>query len=195
MDMEQLKENANNYFKQGNYIEAINLYTQILDNDMDNHFILSNRAVAFIKLEKYEEALNDAIKSTKLAPEWGKAWGRLGGALYGLSRFDESLVAYTKAFELEPLEIYQTMINDIKTICQNKKQESIRETFNQTPVEMNDMISSMFDSVLENPKLMEKLSNPKFQEKVLSLQSNPMEAFRDNDIMGIMNEMMKSMKF
>jgi hypothetical protein len=40
---------------------------------------------------------------------------------------------------------------------------------------------------------MEKLTDPEFQGKVLSLQNNPIEAMKDKEVMSIMSEMMKSM--
>jgi len=49
----------------------------------------------------------------------------------------------------------------------------------------------LFDSVISNPKIMEKLTNPEFQSKVLTMQSNPLEALKDKEVMTIMSEMMK----
>ena len=40
-------------------------------------------------------------------------WGRLGGALYGLEKYQESKSAYSKAYSLNNLEIYTIMINKI----------------------------------------------------------------------------------
>jgi len=38
-----------------------------------------------------------------------------------------------------------------------------------------------------------KLTDPEFQGKVLSLQSNPFEALKDKEVMDIMAEMMKNL--
>ena len=51
----------------------------------------------------------------------------------------------------------------------------------------------MFDSVISNPKIMEKLTNPEFQSKILTLQSNPLQALKDKEVMNIMSEMMKNL--
>jgi stress-induced-phosphoprotein 1 len=104
------KEQANNYFKEGKYEEAIKTYSEILDEDPENHLILSNRSATYIKMEKYDESLIDAVKCTKLKPDYGKVWGRLGGALHGQGKYDDALVAYNKANESEPNEVYVKMI-------------------------------------------------------------------------------------
>ena len=53
------------------------------------------------------------------------------------------------------------------------------------------MFSSMFDKVINNPRLMEKLMDTNFQNKILGLQNNPLEAIQDPEIMIMMQDMMK----
>ena len=195
--MDTKKELANICFKEGKYEDALLLYTEILDEDPENYSVLSNRSATFIKVGKFDEALVDAAQCTKLKPDWGKAWGRLGGALHGQGKYDDALVAYNKANELEPSEIYQQMIAEIKDQINKMKSKLMNETL---PEEMKNgpmggMFSSMFDTVVDNPKIMEKLIDPSFQSKVLSMQTNPMEAIKDKEVMEIMIEMMKSMRF
>jgi hypothetical protein len=60
--------------------------------------------------------------------------------------------------------------------------------------QMGDLFASMFDTVVDNPKIMEKLINPDFQSKVLSMQSNPIEALKDQEVINTMMEMMKGFK-
>ena len=190
------KEQANNYFKEGKYTEAIDLYSEILNEDEDNHLVLSNRSATYIKMGNYDEALVDAARCTKLKPEWGKSWGRLGAALHGQCNYDDALVAYTKANELEPCEVYEKMIKEIKERFNELKKKIVNESLPKElkNSQMGDMFSTMFDTVVDNPKIMEKLIDPTFQSKVLSMQTNPIEALKDQEVMDIMMEMMKGMK-
>ena len=190
------KDQANQYFKDGNYNQSVQLYTEILELDEDNFAVLSNRSAAYLKLEKYDLALVDAVKTTKLKPEWGKAWGRLGAALYGLEKLDESLVAYNKANELEPSDIYAQMLVQIKAQLKemkvvNPKAQLIDENVGEN---MDNLLNKLYDSMFSNSKIMEKLSDPEFQNKVLSLQNNPFDAIKDKEIMGLMSEMMKNIR-
>ncbi len=190
------KEEANNFFKEGKYEEAIKTYSEILEAEPDNYLILSNRSATYIKMEKYDEALLDAAKCTKLKPDWGKAWGRLAGALHGQGKYDDALVAYNKANELEPNEVYVKMIGEIKQKFNEMKSKLVNESLpaEMKDSQMGDLFASMFDTVVDNPKIMEKLTNPEFQSKVLSMQSNPIEALKDQEVMNIMMEMMKGLK-
>jgi stress-induced-phosphoprotein 1 len=193
IEFNKLKEKANEYYVENKYKEAINIYTQLLEWEPENYMVLSNRSAAYIKLEKWNEALNDAVMSTKLKPDWGKAWGRLGAALYGQDKLDEALVAYNKAYELEPSNIYLEMIEEIKENMINIKNNLFSKESNLQDPSVGNLFSTMFDSVISNPKIMEKLTNPEFQSKVLTMQSNPLEALKDKEVMNIMSEMMKNL--
>ena len=67
-----------------------------------------------IKTKGFNLALKDCIRVTKLKPDWGKAWGRLGASLYGLEKYNDAMTAYVKANELDPNDIYTKMIDTIK---------------------------------------------------------------------------------
>ena len=175
-------DKANQSLKNGNYEQAIELYNEILEYDKNNCNILANRSLAYIKLKKYDLALIDTVNVTKVKPESGKAWGRLGAALFGLERFSESNVAYCKANELEPQDIYKEMIEQIK----NKISKVTNEPVN--------LFSNLFDSIMTNLKITEKITDTNFQNKVMSLQNNPMEAIKDKEIMEIMNEIFSGLK-
>ena len=95
------------------------------------------------------------------------------------------MVAYNKADELEPSENYKNMIDIVKSKLIELK-PSISDDVKSDP-----MFSSMFDKVINNPRLMEKLMDTNFQNKILGLQNNPLEAIQDPEIMIMMQDMMK----
>lgn len=174
-----LKEQGDVYIKNKEYEKAINIYSNLLACDMDNYKLLSNRSVAYIKTEQYDKALEDAIKCTRLKPGSSKYWGRLGASLYGLNNNKDALISYMKAYELEPLPIYKEMI------------DTIDDSSNNENIFSNLIDNILSPSFLTNPLLLNKLTNINFQNKLLMLQNNPLDAFKDNDIMEIMNIMMK----
>jgi stress-induced-phosphoprotein 1 len=192
-EFNKLKEKANEHYVENNYNEAVNIYTQLLEWEPENYMVLANRSAAYIKLKKWNEALNDAVMSTKLKPDWGKAWGRLGAALYGQDKLDEALVAYNKANELEPSNIYTEMIDEIKQNIISIKNNLFSKESKSQNSSMENLFSTMFDSVISNPKIMEKLTNPEFQNKVLLMQSNPLQALNDKEVMNVMSDMMKNL--
>jgi tetratricopeptide (TPR) repeat protein len=102
--MEQLKSIGDNFFNENMFEEAIEKYTLALEFDSDDKYkIYLNRCLSFYKLKKYNKALSDAIKATRLKPDNAKSWGRLGSCLSALGRKSQSIYAFKKAYELEPL--------------------------------------------------------------------------------------------
>lgn len=61
-----------------------------------------NRAAAYSRLEKHDEAIMDCKEAIRLDPTYGKAYGRLGIAYSNLNRFGDARIAYSKALELDP---------------------------------------------------------------------------------------------
>lgn len=180
------KEEANNFMSKGKYNKAIEIYSKLIESDDTNHILYSNRSVAYMKLNQFNHALKDCIKTTKLAPEWAKGWGRLGASLYSLDRIEQANTAYTKAYELDNNDIYYDMIKQT-TIKKEVPNDNLLDNDH-----MDKLISSMMGNVMGNSKIMDKLADPEFQNKVLSMQSDPFAALKDNDIMDVINMMVGS---
>ena len=199
-------ELGNKYYEEGKYEDAIKVYTELLKSDPENYLLLSNRSLVYIKLEDFKKAVDDAVKSTKLKPSYAKSWGRLGASLYGMNDLDRSLVAYNKANELEPLEIYQEMINQInkETLLKENnlltednlnKFKDIKNIILNEESGMQKLFDKMVNSLLSNPKVMEKIVNPEIQEQVLEHQTNPLGILKDKEMLNLMNELLKELKF
>ena len=102
--MEELKNIGDDFFNKNMFEEAIEKYTLALDLDSDDKYkIYLNRCLSFYKLKKYNKALSDAIKATRLKPDNAKSWGRLGSCLSALGRKSQAVYAFKKAYGLEPL--------------------------------------------------------------------------------------------
>ena len=72
MQAEKLKADGNKALQAGNADEAVQLYSQAIKCDPENHALFSNRSAAYCKLSKYMEALTDAETAVALKPEWPK---------------------------------------------------------------------------------------------------------------------------
>jgi tetratricopeptide (TPR) repeat protein len=178
------REEITKYLKLNNYKKALELVNELLKQEPNDFSTLSNRVLIYLKMREYELSLKDSIILTKQNPNNGKMWGRLGASLYGLDRHEDAILAYHKANELEPKEIYENMINKINKLMTN--QESNKN-------KMNDMYEQLYKTVTSNKTLMEKMNDFEFQDKILSLQDKPFEAMKDKEIMNVVFEMMKSL--
>ena len=72
LQTEELKEQGNTALKKGNLAEAVLHYTHAVKLEPNNHLLYSNRSLAFLKLDQYYLALQDALQTIKLQPNWPK---------------------------------------------------------------------------------------------------------------------------
>lgn len=62
-----LKEQGNKAFKEGDYQAAEELYTQACQRFSRNPLLFTNRANARLKLQRWEGAVNDCLKSIEIS--------------------------------------------------------------------------------------------------------------------------------
>lgn len=196
----ELKNTADNFIKEGKYTNAILLYNELLISDSENYKLLGNRSVAYFKLEQYDNALKDAIKCTKLKPNWGKAWGRVGGMYYGLNDYTNSLDAYKKAYELDPLKIYEKMIINNKSKLNNNDlllteiENNILNIFDLDNLDVGDMMGVMFTKLTSKSNILNKLSNIDFQNKLNLINEDPSSILNDTEVINIFTDLFSTMK-
>eukprot|EP00304_Pavlova_gyrans_P015670 CAMPEP_0206034324 /NCGR_PEP_ID=MMETSP1466-20131121/1256_1 /ASSEMBLY_ACC=CAM_ASM_001126 /TAXON_ID=44452 /ORGANISM="Pavlova gyrans, Strain CCMP608" /LENGTH=336 /DNA_ID=CAMNT_0053408601 /DNA_START=14 /DNA_END=1024 /DNA_ORIENTATION=- len=95
------KTAGNDHFKSGDYLKAAACYTKAIKAEPTNHVYYSNRAQAFLKLNKVQRALDDADKCISLAPDFIKGYHRKALALAALGRKDEAAELALKACEMD----------------------------------------------------------------------------------------------
>ena len=80
---DQLKEKGNAAFRNGDFVEAEDLYTQAVQKYSRNPLIFTNRANVRLKLQRWDGAVNDCLKSIEITGPNGqnhKAFYFLGKA-------------------------------------------------------------------------------------------------------------------
>lgn len=68
----ELREKGNECVRAGNYAEAILHYSHAIKQDSSSPQLYSNRSFAFLKLQQYYYALEDANEAIRLDPTWAK---------------------------------------------------------------------------------------------------------------------------
>lgn len=99
---DEQKDKADAAFKEGCYRDAIVYYTRGLRYTPRNEKLLSNRSACYLKICKYDLALEDALKAQEVQPSWSKIYFRKGQALRGLRRIEESVVAFREGQAIDP---------------------------------------------------------------------------------------------
>lgn len=93
-EAQNYKEQGNEAFKNNDMDLAIKLYTKAINlspqETRELAIYYKNRAAAYLKQEKFEEALSDCDKSLKIVPSDPKALFRRSQALENLQRYEEA---------------------------------------------------------------------------------------------------------
>jgi len=99
--VDELREKGNACVKEGNHVEAVLHYSSALKADPNNFAIHSNRSLAFLKMQQFYLAYQDAKKVIELKPDWAKGYFRKAEVEFATLHFDKALTSYTKAFCLQ----------------------------------------------------------------------------------------------
>ncbi|XP_033750798.1 uncharacterized protein LOC117335017 [Pecten maximus] len=101
---EDLKAKGNECVKNGNFSEAILHYSHAIKQDPKNHIFYSNRSLAFLKLQQYYYAMEDAKECIKLKPTWPKGFYRKGEVEYNVGNYTLAQMAYKQAMMMDPTD-------------------------------------------------------------------------------------------
>lgn len=103
----RLKEEGNEQFKKGDYIEAESSYSQALQMcpscfQKDRSILFSNRAAARMKQDKKDMAISDCSKAIQLNPSYIRAILRRAELYEKTDKLDEALEDYKSVLEKDP---------------------------------------------------------------------------------------------
>ena len=79
------------------FTRAIDAYQLARDTTVDLAIVYSARSAAHFCLEKYDKALQDAIQTVEMRPDWSKGYFRKAEALSALQQAESALEAYRSA--------------------------------------------------------------------------------------------------
>ncbi|KAK6173031.1 hypothetical protein SNE40_016570 [Patella caerulea] len=96
-----LKSKGNEHFEKGDFLMAINIYSEAISLDKENHLLLSNRSHALFSIDRFTEALEDANTVVSTRPDWPKGYFRKGCALYGLGKYEDAVISFLQCLALD----------------------------------------------------------------------------------------------
>lgn len=104
LSADELKEEGNKCVKAGNFTEAILHYTHAIKLSPDA-ILFSNRSLAFLKLQQYYYANEDADRAIAMNPTWAKGYYRKAEVHMSVGQYDTALLSYGKALQLQPQDM------------------------------------------------------------------------------------------
>ncbi|KAJ3676070.1 hypothetical protein LUZ60_003482 [Juncus effusus] len=115
-DANSEKELGNEYFKQKKYNEAIDCYSRSIALN-PTAVAFANRAMAYLKLKKYEEAERDCTEALYLDDRYIKAYSRRSTARKELKKLKQAFEDAEFAVSLEPnTQELRRQFDDIKSL-------------------------------------------------------------------------------
>ena len=139
-------------------------------------------------------AMENIIKSIKINPNWNKSWFKLGELLTDNLKYEKAIKAYQRALELNPECSHNNIIiKRIKRLEENMENTET-ESDEEPKIVLNNDTKSLFDRMLKNKVIGEKMKDASFQQKILKNKSNPFIIFQDEEMMNVMKEMYKEYK-
>lgn len=191
---DELKALGNKAIQAKDFDEAIDKFTRAIALAPENHILYSNRSAAYASKKDWDNALEDAEKTTDLKPDWPKGWGRKGTALFGKGDLVGAIDAYEEGLKLDPNNA--GMKNDLAAVQRAVEKETSGANFGGDPTGgigamFND--PTLFQKLAANPKTSAYLADPTFMAKLQAIRQNPkntQDLFSDPRMIQVLGVMM-----
>merc|ERR1719445_2186675 len=143
-DPEKLKEAGNDFFKKGEWDDALECYTEAIkktrgDCEKQKAIYFKNRAACYLKMDRFEDAVDDCTKSRDLTPNDPKALFRRCQAYEALNKVDSAYADAKEVHNLDPKNkaLEPVLLRLFKAV--QAKLEEVSQTANK--------VKNMFDIV------------------------------------------------
>ncbi|KAK6340759.1 hypothetical protein TWF696_009080 [Orbilia brochopaga] len=122
MNAEELKQAGNKFFQNGDWLSADKKYTQAIALDSSNYTLFTNRALVRLKLERYDDVINDCMSAINLNRDAMKGHYMAAQALIHLSRPSEALGFAMTAYQLAIQQHSKSATDVANLVLEAKKQ-------------------------------------------------------------------------
>lgn len=99
---ESYRVQGNEEYRKGNYLSAIDFYTQGINAEPNHVAYYGNRSACYFMLKKYQESLQDCNRALELDPNFVKSLQRAGKVHLIFGNFDQSKSFLDRALAIEP---------------------------------------------------------------------------------------------
>lgn len=167
---EQLKNQANDFFKAEKYGQAVDLYTQAIEMDPFNAVFYANRSIAYLRTECFGYALTDASKAIETDKTYLKAYYRRAAAYMALGKYKLALKDYEGVFRARPNDKDAKLkYTECKKIVQQmafQKAISVEET-KKSVADSIDVESMAVEDKYEGPRLEKGKVTLRFMQELM----------------------------
>uniref|UniRef100_A0A6Q2WS52 DnaJ homolog subfamily C member 7 n=1 Tax=Esox lucius TaxID=8010 RepID=A0A6Q2WS52_ESOLU len=121
------KEDGNKAFKEGNFDEAYQLYSEALtidpNNIKTNAKLFCNRGTVGSKLKKLDQAIEDCTKAIKLDETYIKAYLRRAQCYMDKEEYEEAVRDYEKVYQTEKTKEHKHLLKNAQLELKKSKRK------------------------------------------------------------------------
>lgn len=171
----ELKTKGNAAFQNGNFDEAVKLFTEAISINPNDHVFYSNRSGAYASLKKFDEALEDAKKCVEINPKWAKGYQRKGFAEFYQGDYATAAETYKKGLEIDPANA------SLKEGLQQAEEKLKEDDAGLGGFDINAMLKNpqamqMMLKLMSHPDTKDLFADPNFMSTAQLLMQNPAAA-------------------
>lgn len=170
---QQEKDKGNDFFKKGDYPNAIKHYSEAIKRNPDDAKIYSNRAACYTKLAEFHMALKDCDDCIRLDPNFVKGYLRKANVLIGLKDMSKAQMAYQKAMDIDP-KCQEAIDGYRRCVIQENDPEAVKQRAMNDPeiqaILQDPAMQMILGQMQKDPKaLQEHLKDPNIANKIQKL--------------------------
>ena len=192
MSAADLKAKGNTAFAAKDFPNAIELFTQAIELDPQNHVLYSNRSACHASLKEFKAAVEDADNCIQIKGDWAKGYSRKGAALHGLGDLQGACDAYEKCLELDPANAQAKSGMDAVDVQMKREMDTGKFSGAQDPfASFASKLNSpdFYAKMAKNPSTSNLLADADFMRKLEGIKKNPsslMQEMNDPRMMSIL---------
>ncbi|CAO1631227.1 unnamed protein product [Parajaminaea phylloscopi] len=194
---EKHKTEGNKAMSAKDFGAAIASYSKAIDLHASPVFY-SNRAAAYSQVGQHDKAIEDAREAAKLDPKFGKAYSRLGHALFSSGKYEEAVEAYQQGLLVDPEnKLMQSGLETAKTQASKASPSASTDEASSSPATRDGAGAGAggFPGAGAGgmPDLSSLMNNPMMQQMAQNMMANGgLDQLMNNPMMRNMAERMGS---
>ena len=155
---EEEKEKGNAFYKENQFPESIQAYTEGLRRDPKNAILLCNRGMTYTKLMDLPSALKDIDQCLEIDPSYKKAYGKKGNIHFLMKEYHKALEIFEKGLMLDPTN-EECITGKMKTV----------QMINSGVGEMDQ---ERVSHAMADPEIQQLLKDPRIQQVLKDFNEN-----------------------
>jgi len=166
---EEEKTKGNDFFKNGDFPNAVKHYTEAIKRNPTDHKLYSNRSACYMKLVAFNEAKADAEKCIAIDPTFAKGYTRKAGVQYFMKEYNKAIETYQEGLDK----------------CGDPNNEELKKGIQSCAYMMNagnrgeltpEEQKERQERAMQDPEIQQILSDPVMRQVLNDMQEDPKAA-------------------